>query len=78
MGPIFTGGGCVGEGAGILAVGGADVGGQRAGAGAGGGAGGGGGGGGAEEGVGELRLAECLHVVVGGQLGGKLAQAPVG
>ena len=72
MGPIFTGGGCVGEGAGILAVGGADVGGQRAGAGA------GGGGGGAEEGVGELRLAECLHVVVGGQLGGKLAQAPVG
>ena len=69
MGPIFTGGGCVGEGAGILAVGGADVGGQRA--------GGGGGGGGAEEGVGELRLAECLHVVVGGQLGGKLAQAPV-
>ena len=76
MGPIFTGGGCVGEGAGILAVGGADVGGQRAGAGAGGGAGGGGGG--AEEGVGELRLAECLHVVVGGQLGGKLAQTPVG
>ena len=69
MGPIFTGGGCVGEGAGILAVGGADVGWQRAGA--------GGGGGGAEEGVGELRLAECLHVVVGGQLGGKLAQAPV-
>ena len=69
MGPIFTGGGCVGEGAGILAVGGADVGGQRA--------GGGGGGGGAEEGVGELRLAECLHVVVGGELGGKLAQAPV-
>ena len=74
MGPIFTGGGCVGEGAGILAVGGADVGGQRAGA----GAGAGGGAGGAEEGVGELRLAECLHVVVGGQLGGKLAQAPVG
>ena len=66
MGPIFTGGGCVGEGAGILAVGGADVGRQRA------------GGGGAEEGVGELRLAECLHVVVCGQLGGKLAQTPVG